>query len=747
MRKILIGISLLLLCSMGMVSAETAGLSTTEQAFGRLGIEGAEDLRQYGYDLLSETVPVHSILIDKDYAVNPGDELRIYIWGDSVEIGTIEGLYEVTVNLDGGLFLAPAGRISAYGRTLAEIEKTLNEILNYKYNNISVDVALTKLHDFTIYVTGFVNRPGLVTINSLWSIVETLGYAGGIAPEGSLRRIELRRDGKITLVDLYDLFQDGVPIDMKMQEGDVINVPAVSKSCAITGQVKRPGIYEMIHGETVNDLLEYAGGLQVAGAALSARLIQQDGKQVRIVETSSNIRDIQDRFLADGDLILLSPSNTVSSNIVKVSGAVLYPGIFDINKNSDTVSELLKRVELRYNADMEFATLFRDSAEYENDGIVFSPKAILDGSAEDIPLQQYDEITIYTAKKRFMVDPVKLTGLVSEAEVIPYREGLTVLDVINDVEFTEDFAAIELRIVRDEVVAAYVDLFDLYVSGNTAQNVPLASGDMIVAVEKEHANLSLGIQVLGQVNTPGIYPYAKGVRLSDVLEDAGWFTDQAYPQALVLIRKSIQDEQLKQLKKRIAVTQSDLDALEASLAIQEDLSADEKNLVKAQIAGQRTLLESAMENQGDLLGRIALELPADAAEFATSSDDILLSEGDYIYVPKRSDYVSILGDVDSTIALPWREGKTIREYLMELGGLRARDYDISIIKHTGRVIKDTVYFWNTESIEKEILEPGDVIFVIDKIKIPAGTQVLQGLSDVTDAVYKIIYSLDALNFF
>ena len=101
MRKILIGISLLLLCSMGMVSAETAGLSTTEQAFGRLGIEGAEDLRQYGYDLLSETVPVHSILIDKDYAVNPGDELRIYIWGDSVEIGTIEGLYEVTVNLEG----------------------------------------------------------------------------------------------------------------------------------------------------------------------------------------------------------------------------------------------------------------------------------------------------------------------------------------------------------------------------------------------------------------------------------------------------------------------------------------------------------------------------------------------------------------------------------------------------------------------------------------------------------------------
>ncbi len=731
----------------GMSFAETTstrGISATEQAFLNLGIEETEGLEQFGYDLLNTSAPIHSVLIDKDYVINPGDALRIYIWGDSVDFGTIQGLYETTVDLDGGLFLAPAGRIPAYGRSISEVEKTLSEMLNYKYNNISVDVAPAKLRDFTIFISGFVNKPGLVTVNGLWSIVDTLGFAGGIQQEGTLRSIELHRNGETVLVDLYDLYLNGDSIDITMKEGDIIYVPPVAKACAISGLVKRAGIYEMIHGETVNDLLEYSGGLQVAGAALTARLIQQDGTHVRIIEASSKLRDIKDRFLADGDLILLTPSNTVASNIITVEGEVHYPGIYDIEA-SQNMSELLKRVELRYNADRSFATLFRDSADFEDDGIVFSPQDILDGVTEDIVLKPYDTIKIYSAKKKYTVEPIKFTGLVETAEVITYREGLTILDIIKDVTFSKDFTKIELRIVRDEEVFEIVDLRELLVKGDQKQNLTLIPGDMLVAVEKEDADLQMGIQVLGQVTQPGIYDHFEGMKLSDAIAASGAYTHQAYPQAIILIRDSVQKSQLDQLKRTIAITQKELDALEATVSIQSNLSSDEKNIINAQIAGQRELLATAIVDQGDMLGRIALNIPATLGEMKGSPDNILLNEGDQIYVPEESAYISVIGDIDSTIALPWKAAKKVKDYLFELGGLRSRDYTISIIKHNGKVVKEESLFFGFSKIESIVLDRGDVIIAVKKINVPAGTKLLEGLADVTDSVYKIIYSLDTLN--
>ncbi len=730
----------------GVSFAETSSqteVSATEQAFLDLDIDETIGLRQFGYDLLKASAPIHSVLIDKDYVVNPGDELRIYIWGDSVDFGTLQGLYETSVDLDGGLFLAPAGRIPAYGRTISDIETTLSEMLNYKYNNVSVDVAPAKLRDFTVFVSGFVNQPGLVTVNGLWSIVDTLGFAGGIEQEGTLRSIELHRDDETILVDLYDLFLNGDSIDITMKEGDIIYVPPVAKACAITGQVKRAGIYEMIHGETVNDLLEYAGGLQVAGAALTARLVQQDGTHVRIIEASSKLRDIKDRFLADGDLILLTPSNTVSSNIITVEGEVHYPGIYDID-TSQNMSELLARVELRYNADLSFATLFRDSADFEDDGIVFSPQGILDGSDEDIVLKPYDSIKIYSAKKKYTVEPIKLTGLVETAGVVTYREGLTILDIIKDVTFMKDFSEIELRVVREDEVFDIIDLRELLLKGDQKQNISLVPGDILVAIQKEDANLQMGIQVLGQVNKPGIYDHTYGMKLSDAIEASGSYTDQAYPEAIILIRDSVYKSQLDQLKRTIAITESELDALEASVAIQSNLSTDEKSIINAQIAGQRELLESAIVDQGERLGRIALDIPADLEGLKTSPDNIILNEGDQIYIPGESASISVIGDIDSTIALPWKASKKVKDYLFELGGLRAREYSISIIKHNGKVEKEESLYYGFSKIENLVLDPDDVIIAVKKIDIPVGTQLLEGLTDVTDSVYKIIYSLNTL---
>jgi polysaccharide export outer membrane protein len=148
-----------------------------------------------------------------------------------------------------------------------------------------------------------------------------------------------------------------------------------------------------------------------------------------------------------------------------------------------------------------------------------------------------------------------------------------------------------------------------------------------------------------------------------------------------------------------------------------------------------------------MLGRIALDLPPSLNQLRGSEDDIVLQEGDYIFVPRRSEYVTVIGDVDSAIALPWKAAKSVKDYLFDLGGLRPRDYTISIIKHNGKIVTEDNLFYGWSTIEGQKLEPGDVVIAVRKIDIPAGTKILSVLSDLTDVVYKVVYTLDTLSYF
>lgn len=761
MKKIILATCILCVVSLCVLSAQTfetdglalqavpsqteGSISSVERGFLRLGLQETAGLKQFGYDMLNAMVPSRSSIVNDDYVLGPGDDLRIYLWGDSVDFGTLKGYYEATVDLDGGLYITPAGRLAAYGRTIKDVNRTLTEILNFKYSNITVEVAPARIRDFPVYVSGFVKNPGTVSVNGLWSVADVLGVSGGIVPEGSLRDIQVWRGGEQIAIDLYDLFIRGIPVSLTMQEGDVIYVPPVSKSVAITGQVKREGIYEMTRGETVGDLLTYAGGLQVAGAAYTVRIVTQDGTSVMVSEASSNIQDITSRIVHDGDLILLTPSNVFSSNIVEVAGAVHYPGIYNVEK-TPMLSGLIERVELRYDADMAFGTIFRDDSRDEDSGIVFSPGEIAAGTA-DVELLPNDVIQFYTVERTYTQDPIRVTGLVERPEVISYEQGMMLLDLLQHVTFTRDISTLQLRLIRDQEVLEQIYLRDLLIKGDTSKNISLRPGDMAAVVENEDSENLKGVRVLGQVTRPGVYSFEGDLHLSDVLTAAGGYAEQAYPQALYLIRESVKTRQLEQLKKTITVTASELNALEASVAVKTDLSSAEKNIIAAQIEQQRSLLESAAENQGETLGRIALNIPATIESLKGSTADILLSEGDHIYIPERSEYVTIIGDIDSTIALPYEKNKKVKDYLFELGGLRSKDYTISIMKYNGKVVKEDNLFFGWSTIEGQTLAPGDVIIAVKKISIPAGTQLVEGLTQVTDSVYKVVYSLNALDFF
>lgn len=717
-----------------------------EQVYDDLQIEEAQGLEQFGYDLIRSGSMKRSYLVDDSYVLAPGDELRVYFWGDSVEFGAIEPYFETTVDLEGKVFLGPVGRVSAHGLTIGDLEQVISDRVNSRYTNIQTDVSPAAVRSFPVFVSGFVHQPGTVEVNALWTVTEALSLAGGPSYEGSLRNIQIWRGNERIQVDLYDLFLGGKTIDVTMKEGDVIYVPPIGTTAAAAGHVKRPGIYEMKGSESVKTLLSFAGGLKISNAAISSRLIRQNGTSITISESSSSTDGLSSARVRDGDLLLLSVGNAYRSNMVRIDGAVLYPGIYDLDDTS-TLSGLLSRAGIRYDADMAFGTVLREGADVDSPAVVFSPRQILEGSQEDISLKANDLIQLYVREPSFNKEPVKLTGSIQSPGVLPYEEGMGLLDLLKDVRFTRDMKDLQVRIIREGEVVYQVYLYDLLVRGSLEANVNILPGDMAAVIENEESEAVRGIQVLGHVNTPGTYAMEKAMRLSDAVALAGGFTDQAYPQALYLIRQSVKADQIEHIRRTIAATREELESVEASLALQADLSADEKNVVKAQIAQQKVLLEQAAEKDGQMLGRIALDLPPSLEQLRGSEDDIILQEGDYIFVPQRSEYVTVIGDVDSAIALPWKSTKSVKDYLYDLGGLRPRDYAISIIKHNGKVVTEDNLFYGWSTIEGQKLDPGDVVIAVRKIDIPAGTKILSVLSDLTDVVYKVVYTLDTLSYF
>ena len=419
-----------------------------EQVYDDLQIEEAQGLEQFGYDLIRSGSMKRSYLVDDSYVLAPGDELRVYFWGDSVEFGAIEPYFETTVDLEGKVFLGPVGRVSAHGLTIGDLEQVISERVNSRYTNIQTDVSPAAVRSFPVFVSGFVHQPGTVEVNALWTVTEALSLAGGPSYEGSLRNIQIWRGNERIQVDLYDLFLGGKTIDVTMKEGDVIYVPPIGTTAAAAGHVKRPGIYEMKGSESVQTLLSFAGGLKISNAAISSRLIRQNGTSITISESSSSTDGLSSGQVRDGDLLLLSVGNAYRSNMVRIDGAVLYPGIYDLDDTS-TLSGLLSRAGIRYDADMAFGTVLREGADVDSPAVVFSPRQILEGSQEDISLRANDLIQLYIREPSFNKEPVKLTGSIQSPGVFPYEDGMGLLDLLKDVRFTRDMKDLQVRIIRE----------------------------------------------------------------------------------------------------------------------------------------------------------------------------------------------------------------------------------------------------------------------------------------------------------
>src|SRR3569833_1419925 len=285
-----------------------------------LPIYGANLFRQ----VPSTFAPLDMAPVPSDFVIGPGDELRIRIWGQ------LNFQANVRVDRSGEIYLPQVGPVHVASVPFSEIDMLLRDAVGRVYHNFDLTVDLGQIRSIQVYLAGEARTPGLYTVSSLSSLVDALFAAGGPSTSGSLRRIELRRNGaRVAEFDLYGLLVHGDKSkDVKLLPGDVIYIPPVGGQVAITGSVHVPAIYELLPGEALSELVSDAGG--VSAVASQARI------SIERIEEHHNRHAMEVAFdqpglataLSDGDLVRVFSIIPEYAKTVILRGNVANPGRF-----------------------------------------------------------------------------------------------------------------------------------------------------------------------------------------------------------------------------------------------------------------------------------------------------------------------------------------------------------------------------------------------------------------------------------
>ena len=341
----------------------------------------------------STYAPRDSVPVTSGYRIGVGDEMVLTLWGIPEE-----GNFRFSVNRDGLATIPHIGAIRLAGYTIQEAERIIQARLNQYYTGYQMNLAMGRLSSIMIYVTGNARRPGAYTVSSFATLVNALLASGGPSSTGTLRRIELKRNGvTVTVFDMYAmLLQGDKSQDARLQAGDVIYIPPVGPLVGITGEVQRPGVYELNGATRVQDLLHIAGGL-------NAQMFRGRVQFYRIFEHAyasaieGTFDQIQDEQLRDGDVIRLFPIYNLTS-IMRISGPIIRPGTYTIVPGKTRIADIINRAGGLLVTASDRAEIVRVTPTLngpENERIEINIAEALRGDPiNNIALENNDQVTI-----------------------------------------------------------------------------------------------------------------------------------------------------------------------------------------------------------------------------------------------------------------------------------------------------------------------------------------------------------------
>lgn len=635
--------------------------------------------------------PNVNIATPPNYRLGPGDEVVIDIWGAS------QNTIRQQISPDGTINLEQLGPVFLSGMTVDRAQQYLTDELRKIYSDQSnqIRVTLGNTRTIQINVMGEVVQPGTYALSAFSTVFHALYRAGGVSNIGSLRNVKVSRGGKIVAtVDVYQFIMQGkTRDDIRLEEGDVIIVPAYDALVQITGNVKRPMRYEMKKDETLSTLLKYAGGFTSDAYTKSLRIVRQNGKEYQVNTVDDT--DYSICKMHDGDVVTAEAILDRFTNKLEVRGAVYRPGIYELGGKLNTVRELVEKADgLMADAFTGRAVLYRERENKTREVKQIDIRAIMEGTQPDIPLQKNDVLYIPSIHDLEDLGNVQIFGEVAHPGDYPYADNMTLEDLVITAGGLRESASVVrvdvARRVKDpkstESSATIGQTFSFGLKdGFVVDGEPgftLQPYDQVFVRRSPGYSAQQNVTVSGEVLYGGTYALTtKSERISSVIAKAGGATPFAYVKGAKLTRVA-NEEEIRRMQDVVNLLRRQVgDAMIDSLGI---------NVQNTFTVGID--LEAALANPG-------------------SDADIVLREGDVISVPEYNNTVKIDGAVMMPNTVSYKEGESVKYYISQAGGYgqNAKKSKKFIIYMNGQIAE-------VKGSGKSQIEPGCEIIVPSKRK-------------------------------
>lgn len=638
--------------------------------------------------------PSVNLATPPNYRLGPGDEVIIDIWGTS------QNTIRQQISPDGTINIEKIGPVSLSGMTVSEANEYLKRVLGKTYSGLdapdgTLEIRLTlgNARTIQINVMGEVVQPGTYALSSFSTVFHALYRAGGVSDIGSLRNVQVTRNGKtVAKVDVYDFIMKGkTQDDIRLQEGDVIIVPAYEALVQISGYVKRPMKFEMKKNETLATLIGYAGGFSADAYTRSLRVVRQNGEEYEI-NTVKEI-DYSAYPMRNGDVVTAEAILNRFTNKLEVRGAVYRPGIYQLNGEINTVRALVNEAKgLMGDAFTNRAVLQREREDLTTEIISVDVRSIMAGTSPDIPLQKNDILYIPSIHDLEDRGDVAIFGEVAKPDSYSYSDNMTLEDlIIRAGGLRESASTVRVdvsRRIKDPKSTVSTDsigqmftfaLKDGFVIDGE-QGFTLQPYDQVFVRRSPGYQAQQNVQVTGEVIFGGTYAMTTTEeRLSDLVKKAGGATPKAYLHGAKLIRVA-NDEEKKRMRDVI-----DLMNRQFGEAMMDSLGIRVEDTFTVGID-----LEKAVANPG-------------------SEYDLVLREGDVLSVPKLNNTVKVNGAVMMPNTVGYLSDKNANYYLDQAGGyaLNAKKSKKFVIYMNGQVAR-------IKGRSKDKIEPGCEIIVPSK---------------------------------
>ena len=650
----------------------------------------ATDVRKvFGRDIFNNRSltfePQMNISTPQNYVLGPGDMLIIDIFGDT------QKSEQLTVSPDGDVTVPEYGPIHVAGLSVAEAQQRVRNSLGSYYQSSDVKVSVGQTRTIIVNVMGEVRVPGTYTLSAFATVFHALYMAGGINDLGTLRNIQVFRQGRlITSVDVYEFILNGrLAGNVHLQDNDVIQVGPYEGIVEIEGSVKRPMAYELRKDESLATLLKYSGGFMNNAYQKSVRVVRNNGRMKSVFNVDEF--EISEFKMADGDVVTVDQIIDRFENMVEVKGAVFRPGMYNFGKKVYSVRSLIEAADgVTEEAMTSRAVLRRMKPNRTQEVISVDLKGILDGTAADIALMNEDILFVPTLAEHQNLRTLTITGEVIFPGTYEYADNMTLEDLILQAGGLTDRASMTKidvsRILRDaHATEAGMDL---------AQTFSFSLKDNFVVEGKQHFVLQpydivqvrrspvfqdpIRVSVTGEIAFEGSYTMEKkNQRLSDVIKAAGGILPGGYVRGARLVRTMNADERARLLE-TIQVARQNADG-------NDSISLDKLETSTTYTVGIR--LDEALAHPG-------------------STQDVELMDGDQIIIPRINHTVRVSGEVYNPNTVAFEENKGYKYYVEQAGGFadRAKKRHAYIIYMNGTMAK----------AKKGKIEPGCEVIVPSK---------------------------------